>query len=57
MKQLLQLIPGKGVSPEDSAQAERIAVDLSASWDNLIFSWMIISCTGGVLTMALHGFG
>ena len=42
-----QDIPGKGIPPEDSSWKERIAVDLNASWDNLIFTWMIIPCTGG----------
>ena len=40
-----QDIPGKGVP--DSSWEERVAVDLNASWDNLIFTWMIIPCTGG----------
>ena len=37
-----QDIPWKGVPPEDNSWEERIAVDLNASWDNLIFAWMII---------------
>ena len=41
-----QDIPGKGVPPEDSSWEERIAADLNASWDNLIFIWMKIY-TGG----------
>ena len=42
-----QDIPRKGVPPEHSAWEERIAVDLNGTWDNLIFAWRIILCTGG----------
>ena len=42
-----QDVPGIGVPPEDSSWEERFAVDLNASWDNLIFTWMITPCTDG----------
>ena len=42
-----QDIPGKGIPPEDSLWKGRIVVDPNASWDNLIFTWMIIPCTDG----------
>ena len=35
-----QDISGKGVPPEDSSWDEKIAVDLNASRDNLIFTWI-----------------
>ena len=41
-----QGIRGKGVPSEDSSWEERTAVGLNTSWDNLIFTWMIIPCTG-----------
>ena len=36
-----------GLPRKDSSWKERFAVDLKASWDNLIFTWMTISSTGG----------
>ena len=43
-----KIFPGRAFTPEDSLWEERIAVDLTAIWDNLICPWMIIPCNGQV---------
>ena len=40
-----QHVPGEGVPPDDRAWEEGVAVHLDASWDDLIFVWVVISCT------------
>ena len=49
----------EGVSPDDRAWEEGVAVHLDASWDDLIFVWMIISCTvrkhWGEVAIAIDG--
>ena len=51
--------PGEGVPPDDHVWEEGVAAHLDASWDNLIFVWVVISCTvwehWGEVAIAING--
>ena len=37
-------LPKRSIPPDDRAWEEGVAVHLDASWDDLIFVWVVISC-------------
>ena len=42
-----KIFPGRALHQKTvHGKKELLFIDLNASWDNLIFTWMIIPCTG-----------